>query len=572
MGTIGSYYLNGPNLATSTGIYTDVDLLICAPIGYYSQGGIVRELNSNCILLAARSCPSCSTGCGGADIEGESTLYMYLIPMELGTAIGAIKVSFSPENVPDGIRGIYNNVSYNEFSSEVDGYHQTTVANGLTYMGNSANVGNLITGSPHGPIPETLYYDGAFAANGNTTTVVVSAGSASLTTNLDPLACIAYIPKTSSSPTTLSMQIAEVVASSSPPSWTLSVGCPALLLGLNCTIPKSSYLCTSTDPLNETMYLGKVSGDVDKPVVYDWAFADNASLSKKSSGQYIVEDGNLDKWIVDVDANGIISTTSKCAAVPDCTNLEIIGGTIYPAVYIIPMELGTVLGAIKVVFTPANVPDGIRVNYNNAVYNEFSSEVDGYHQTSLTNGFTYMGNSLNIGTLESDSPHALVPEYEYSGGAFSANGDATNVIASDASTTLTSNQSPDECIAYIPRTTLNVSTLSAEVATILDEAPSEPWRLQLFCPVLLSSLSCTRKDPLDPCNKEGPFENFLYLGKVSGSSFVPVVHDWAFADENALNKFVAGTYGVIANSGTSKWTIIVDSNGIITSVTLCPTP
>ena len=571
MGTIGSYYLNGPNLATSTGIYTDVDLLICAPIGYYSQGGIVRELNSNCILLAARSCPSCSTGCGGADIKGESTLYMYLIPMELGTATGAIKVSFSPENVPDGIRGIYNNVSYNEFSSEVDGYHQTTVANGLTYMGNSANVGNLITDSPHGPISETLYYNGAFAANGNTTTVVVSAGSASLTTNSDPLACIAYIPKTSSSPTTLSMQIAEVVASSSPPSWTLSVGCPALLLGLNCTTPKGAVDCTSTDPLNETMYLGKVSGFANIPVVYDWAFADNASLSKKSSGQYIVEDGNLDKWIVHVDANGIISTTNKCADVPSCTNLDVYGVAYYPALYIIPMELGSDLGVIKVEFYPGDIPDGIRVIYDNAVFNEFSSEIDGYHQTSVTNGLTYMGNSDDEGGLVSGSPYLATPEYAYSSGAFSANGSTTDITVS--STSLTTGAFPGACIAYIPRTTLNVTTLSVEVASILDAHPILSWRLKLFCPEKLTSLLSTRLNPLDPCDKEGPFVLNLHLGKVSGAADEPVVHDWAFADEYASTKFSAGTYGVVSVSGNSTiWAIVVDSNGIITSVTLCSTP
>jgi hypothetical protein len=565
MGTIGSFYLNGPNLVTSTGIFTDPAFTTCAPDGWYSQEGVVRQL-LNCVLLPKASCPSCANPCGSDVVDGLAGYGLYSIPVELGTSQGAVKVTFDPKLKPQGIRAIYNNAVFNEFSSEIDGYHQTTVNNGLTYMGDATYDPTLpltISGTN-----EWDYYNGAFNNNGTVIDIYVT--YLSTTSGQSPDECIAYIPKTLSGPSIINMEVAQVITGQATPSWNLSVGCPTFLLGLNCTTPKGAVDCTTISPLDETMYLGKVSGDVDKPVVYDWAFADNASLSKKSSGQYLVEDGSLDKWIVDVDANGIISAATLCPSVPDCTNLEIIGGTIYPAVYIIPMELGTVLGAIKVVFSPNNVPDGIRVNYNNAVYNEFSSEIDGYHQTSLTNGFTYMGNSLNIGTLESDSPHALVAEYEYSGGAFSANGDTTNVIASDASTTLTSSASPDECIAYIPRTTLNVSTLSVEVATILDEAPAESWRLQLFCPVLLNSLSCTIKDPLDPCNKAGPFENFLYLGKVSGAAFVPVVHDWAFADENALNKFVAGTYGVIANSGTSKWTIIVDSNGIITSVTLCP--
>ena len=312
MGTIGSYYLNGPNLATSTGIYTDVDLLTCAPIGYYSQGGIVRELNSNCILLAARPCPSCSTGCGGADIEGESTLYMYLIPMELGTATGAIKVSFTPGEIPDGIRGIYNNSVFNEFSSEVDGYHATSVTDGLTYMGNSANVGTLITGSPHGPISETLYYNGAFAANGNTTTVVVSAGSASLSTTKNPNICVAYIPKTLSSPTTLSMQIAEVLGSQPTPSWSLTVGCPTALTSNQCTDVNPAGGCTTAAPLDNTIFLGKVSGVNTIPVIHDWAFADAYAETKKATGDYVLENKTAVRYLITVSANGVITAVTAC--------------------------------------------------------------------------------------------------------------------------------------------------------------------------------------------------------------------------------------------------------------------
>ena len=310
MGTIGSYYLNGPNLATSTGIYTDVDLLTCAPIGYYSQGGIVRELNSNCILLSARSCPSCSTGCGGGDIEGLNSIAMYLIPIELGTAIGAIKVSFSPDDIPDGIRGIYNNVSYNEFSSAVDGYHQTAVTDGLTYMGNSNDLGTLLSGSPHGAIPETTYYNSAFAANGNTTTVVVS--STSLTTAASPGECVAYIPKTSNSPTTLSMEISELLSTAATPSWNLTVGCPATLSSKICTDVNPAGGCTTAAPLDNTIFLGKVSGVDTIPVIHDWAFADAYAFSRKAVGDYVLENKTAVRYLITVSANGVITAVTAC--------------------------------------------------------------------------------------------------------------------------------------------------------------------------------------------------------------------------------------------------------------------
>jgi len=43
MAVSGNYYLNGPSLSTATAIFTDVNLTICAPDGWYSDGVISRE-------------------------------------------------------------------------------------------------------------------------------------------------------------------------------------------------------------------------------------------------------------------------------------------------------------------------------------------------------------------------------------------------------------------------------------------------------------------------------------------------------------------------------------------------
>ncbi len=312
MGTIGSFYLNGPNLVTSTGIFMDSAFTTCAPNGWYSQEGNVRQL-LNCVLLPRAQCPSCSTPCGGVAIDSQNSLGLYLIPIELGSAIGAIKVSFSPGDIPDGIRGIYNNGVFNEFSSEADGYHATSVTDGLTYMGNSANVGTLITGSPHGSIIEYDFYNSIYTPNGNTTTVDVSAGSASLSITKSPDTCIAYIPKTLSSPTTLSMQIAEVLGSQPTPSWSLTVGCPTALTSLPCTDVNPVGGCSNTvSPLDEAIFLGKVTGSVNAPVVNDWAFSDAYAVTKKPFGDYLVEDPTPQKWLVSVSANGVITAVTSC--------------------------------------------------------------------------------------------------------------------------------------------------------------------------------------------------------------------------------------------------------------------
>ena len=311
MGTIGSFYLNGPNLVTSTGIFTDSAFTTCAPNGWYSQEGNVRQL-LNCVLLPRAQCPSCSTACGGVAIDSQNSLGLYLIPIELGSAIGAIKVSFSPGDIPDGIRGIYNNGVFNEFSSEVDGYHATSVTDGLTYMGNSANVGTLITGSPHGSIIEYDFYNSIYTPNGNTTTVDVSAGSASLSITKSPDTCIAYIPKTLSSPTTLSMQIAEVLGSQPTPSWSLTVGCPTALTSNQCTDVNPAGGCTTAAPLDNTIFLGKVSGVNTIPVIHDWAFADAYAETKKATGDYVLENKTAVRYLITVSANGVITAVTAC--------------------------------------------------------------------------------------------------------------------------------------------------------------------------------------------------------------------------------------------------------------------
>jgi hypothetical protein len=311
MGTIGSFYLNGPNLVTATGIFIDSAFTTCAPNGWYSQEGNVRQL-LNCVLLPRAQCPSCSTPCGGVAIDSPNSLGLYLISIELGSAIGAIKVSFSPGDIPDGIRGIYNNGVFNEFSSEVDGYHATSVTNGLTYMGNSANVGSLITGSPHGSIIEYDFYNSIYTPNGNTTDIKVSAGSASLTTSANPLTCVAYIPKTLNSPTTLSMQIAEVLGSQPTPSWSLTVGCPTALTSNQCTDVNPAGGCTTAAPLDNTIFLGKVSGVNTIPVIHDWAFADAYAETKKATGNYVLENKTAVRYLITVSANGVITAVTAC--------------------------------------------------------------------------------------------------------------------------------------------------------------------------------------------------------------------------------------------------------------------
>ena len=102
-GTIGTYYFDGTSFANATMLYTDATLSTVAPNGYYQQNDIVRQLvggPGNPVLLQPQACVSCSVPCGSG-VSGNGGSGKYLLSMNLGNSIGAVKVTFNPQSVPD---------------------------------------------------------------------------------------------------------------------------------------------------------------------------------------------------------------------------------------------------------------------------------------------------------------------------------------------------------------------------------------------------------------------------------------------------------------------------------------
>ena len=121
--------------------------------------------------------------------------------------------------------------------------------------------------------------------------------------------CILYLPKTLSAPTTLLIEIVQAIGTEDP-SWSLDVGCPAPLDSWTCTAKNPVDNCTSD--LDETIYVGKVSGSASAPIVNDWAFVDANALETKAMGGYGVLDPDANRWDIVVSADGIITTVAAC--------------------------------------------------------------------------------------------------------------------------------------------------------------------------------------------------------------------------------------------------------------------
>jgi hypothetical protein len=76
MAVTGNYYLNGPSLGSSTAVFTDVDLTVCAPDGFYSDGIISRE-QVNCILLPQQVCSNCTENVVTLEFNPTSALDLF---------------------------------------------------------------------------------------------------------------------------------------------------------------------------------------------------------------------------------------------------------------------------------------------------------------------------------------------------------------------------------------------------------------------------------------------------------------------------------------------------------------
>jgi hypothetical protein len=270
-----SYYLNGANLASSTAVFLDPLMTVCAPDGFYSDGLIVRE-QVGCVLQLESACGDCGLSCTEAN-EIPLSNGLYNLNVDLGTGTGAVIVTFTPSNTPDGIKVTYDGLIYNAMSSPIDGYHAAPT-NLATYVGYAALDCGLAAGSPY-VLVEYENNGTMFNPTGNTPTVSVLGGQLSFS-SADPLGCVMVIPKLNASPSNLLVQMYGICAGSS---YNVSVSCPERLLSFYST---SSALLGESCGLetDKIFYSAPVNGDGVTLGLYDWVFSDY-------NGQNVLPDG-----------------------------------------------------------------------------------------------------------------------------------------------------------------------------------------------------------------------------------------------------------------------------------------
>ena len=249
------------------------------------------------------------------------------------------------------------------------------------------------------------------------------------------------------------------------------------------------------------------------------------------------------------------------------------GGTINgngaQGVYNIDLDLGGTAsdtGAVKVLFDPVAVPDGIQVTYDGVIYNKLSSPQFGLLQSSVPGVPTYIGavGSDSCG-VAGGSYSDTINVFQYQQGNFVNTGTTQSVTIASGQAQLTAGQ-PGDCIMFIPKPN---PTPAVGNFQFIGPCSGTAFNLQVSCPTPLPefggsiSPQSVSQDACDQGNIAAvSILRDYYHGQVSTSSVAgfPQLHDYVFLDHDSVSFPADGWY--LHSTGYTYQLV----SGVVTSV------
>tara|TARA_R110000765_G_scaffold62806_1_gene122020 strand:+ start:3283 stop:8727 length:5445 start_codon:yes stop_codon:yes gene_type:complete len=311
----GTYYLNGSDLANSTGVYTTAALTTGDTAGFYSDGTIVREQTLSGVLPSlgvAATCGNCLPDCGTILSEQDAMgIYTATIDLDSGGAgtTGAVVIKLTPTTtgggIPVGILASYDGVEYNKLSSANFGQLESSVSTNYTVVGTTAS-DCLIT------LPSTEYYlkylasGFTYAIEGGSEEIAVVAGDINTTATV-PGMCVMVIPRLAAAPSTMEVKI---LAPCKGGSWYLEVECPAVITAtLTSSVSVISSVIACTLPRTTNHYFVHTDGTTGGgPQLYSYVFIDANGATPAMNG-WISYIAGPTWWQIQ---DGIIIATAAC--------------------------------------------------------------------------------------------------------------------------------------------------------------------------------------------------------------------------------------------------------------------
>ncbi len=325
MASTVNIYLDAPDLATATAVFTDSALTVKASDGWYSNGVISRKQVSG-ELQVAETCVTCSVPCSGA-INATGNVGAYVLPVNVGDTasdVGAVIIYFDPVNIPDGIKVVYDSVTYNEgvILDNNEGYVTATGTNPL-FTGRSSSAGSCPSGFTGGgttTVDQSTYNASSSSFvqdSGVTQTVTWTSSDVHLTTDA-PEEVMMVIPKPNASPGNLEVTIYGVCGSTG---WGIELNCPAVLPSFQSSEDASASITAACgEPIDTSYYVanhkGHTSGTinlmdriyVDEDAVQNLGAAKGAGYFKYDTNKYY-----------QIDVNGVVISKGDCPTVSSFT-------------------------------------------------------------------------------------------------------------------------------------------------------------------------------------------------------------------------------------------------------------
>jgi hypothetical protein len=309
-GVSATYYINAPILQEATAVYTSAALTTKAADGWYSYEGVYRKQTSG-VLETSILCSACNLSCGTTLLMSTGRGY-YTINADLGASTGAVVIDIDFKTLPDGVKVVYDGVTYNAVYSPNFGYLSSTGTEPL-YGGITAfDCG--ISGTTYPALNKFQFNGNGFNATGELESVTVDPASVQLQAS-GLGTCKIIIPKTAASPSTAEITIISPCESAEID---IDVFCPAALPSflLTRTGPEPtnvSGLCSAS--VDATFYHVVVNGTAGNPAVGDIMYQDANGSAVALAGFYAVVTYPTSAAVIEVDANGII-INSILACVP----------------------------------------------------------------------------------------------------------------------------------------------------------------------------------------------------------------------------------------------------------------
>ena len=568
MAVSGTYYLNGPDLASSTAIFADDEMNVCAPNGLYSNGIIVREL-LNCVLLPSQPCPQCALPCGNVAGESLDINGTFLGQISGGPDTGAVVIySIVGNQIPDGVLVTYNGQTYNQLTyiGNVGGpVGLNTPLGQPTYYGSNNNTPGSTTSLPI----YTIQTDGSYIPNGNSQPITVTANQLDLRGG-GTRVYTQVIPKNSTSVSVLNVDFYGPILGTF---FSFQTDCPIQLdsfLGSGiqaddtCSAATINYYFAQNATTTATFPITFTPETLATPGIGNYVFLDDGggtAINNTATSQFVIL---ADNTYIEIQYGIVIATGTCTPAGLPC------GGTLTPpagsrGVYQLDIDAGTTVsdtGAILIYFNPASIPDGIRVLYDGVFYNRLSSASDGNLQSTsgVANAFTILGDPTDncVPATPNTGVYNAFNGYDQNG--WIPDTPSTRSITINTGDDIRGGQSQFN-LMVIPKPNASPGTVSIEV---LGPCASTGWNLSVECPAALTNFTANAIGSSTFC--QSATGTFFFARFQNAVNAYPVLNNPIFLDHDGVTRATDQNY--IMDNGQ----YIVVTNGVVSARSNCITP